>query len=46
MTLCNNSDQTCFSDTITSARPLGLLKPSVFMLGLQHHPQDPIDVNA
>ena len=22
MTLCNNNDQTCFSDTLTSARPL------------------------
>ena len=23
MTLCNNNDQTWFSDTLTSARPLG-----------------------
>ena len=34
MTLCNNKDQTWFSDTLTSARPLrGSLKPSPFRLG-------------
>ena len=26
MTLCNNNDQTWFSDTLTSARPLGVVK--------------------
>ena len=41
MTSCNNNDQTWFSDTLTSARPLGLLK-----LGFQRHPQGPADVNA
>ena len=26
MTYCNNTDQTWFSDTLTSARPLGVVK--------------------
>ena len=47
VTLCNNNDQTWFSDTLTSARPLRVvLKPSPFRLGFQHHPRGPADVNA
>ena len=47
MTLCNNNNQTWFSDTLTSASPLGgSLKPSPFRLGFQHHPQGPADVKA
>ena len=30
MTLCNNNDQTWFSDTLTSARPLGVVKTLAF----------------
>ena len=45
MTLCNVNDQTWFSDTITSARPWGSLKPSPFKLGFQHHSRGPADVN-
>ena len=49
MTLCNNNDQTGFSDSLTSARPLwaslGSLKPSPFRL-MFHHPWGPADVNA
>ena len=42
MTLCNNNDQTWFSDTQTSARPLGVVKTP----GFQHHPRRPADVQA
>ena len=44
MTLCNNNDQTWFSDTLTSARPLGVVKILAFQA--QHHPWGPADVNA
>ena len=30
MSLCNNNDQTWFSDTLTSARPLGVVKTFAF----------------
>ena len=40
MTLCNNDDQTWFSDLLTS------LKISPFMLGFQHHPRGPVVVIA
>ena len=43
MTLCNNDNQTWFSDTLTSRE---WLKHSPFRLGFQHHPQGPADVNA
>ena len=46
MTLCNYSDQTCFSDTLASARPLGAIKAQHFRLLLQHQPQGLADVNA
>ena len=38
MCLCNNSDQTSFSVTLTSAGPFGLR--------FQHLPRGPADVNA
>ena len=35
MTLCNNNDQTWFSDTLTSARPLvGVLNPRLSLVFL------------
>ena len=53
MTLCNNNDQTWFSDTPTSATCVytsGVIKTqwklSPFRLGFQHHPRDPADVYA
>ena len=46
MTLCNNNDQTWFSDTLTTARPLGAVKTLAFRLGFQHHPWGPAGVNA
>ena len=30
--LCNNNNQTCFSDTLTSARPLGVVKGIYFVI--------------
>ena len=40
--LCNNNDQTCFSDTLTSAGPL----PSPFRFCFQDLPRGPADINA
>ena len=42
--LCN--DQTWFSDTLTSARPLRVVKTLAFRLGFRHHPRGPVAVNA
>ena len=42
MFLCNNSNQTSFSDTFTSAGPSGRLETPAF----QHLPWGPADVNA
>ena len=44
MTLCNNNDQTWFSDTLTSARLLGVVKILAFQA--QHLTLSPADVNA
>ena len=44
--LCNNNDQTRSSDTLTSARPLGVIKTLDFRLGFQHPPRYPADINA
>ena len=47
ITQCNINDQTCFSDTLTSAgNPREGLKPSPFRLGFQNLPRGPADVNA
>ena len=46
MTLCNNNDQTWFSDTLIYARPLGVVKTSPFRFAFQHHPRGPADINA
>ena len=52
MTFCNNNDQTWFSDTLTSARPIGggggggSFKLSPLMLEFQHPPRGTADVNA
>ena len=45
MFLCNNRDQTFFSDSLTSARPLGRCW-NPFRLGFQHLPRGPAYVNA
>ena len=37
MTLCNNNYQTWFSDTLASARPLGVLTTLAFQAWVQHH---------
>ena len=42
-TLCNNNDQTWFSDTLTSAGLLGVVKT---LARFQRHPRGPADVNA
>ena len=42
LNLCNNSDQTLFSNALTFAR----LKISAFGLGFQHLPRDLANVNA
>ena len=41
MTLCNNNYQTCFSDTLTSARPT-----LPFQAQVSTPPSGPADVNA
>ena len=46
MTLCNNNDQTLFSNTLTSARPLGVLKTLAFQAQVLTSPSGPADVNA
>ena len=46
MTLCNNNDQTLFSYTLTSARPLRVLKTLTFQAQVLTSPSGPADVNA
>ena len=46
MTLCNNNDQTWFSDTLTSAKLLGVIKTLAFQTWVSHHPRGPADINA
>ena len=46
MTLCNNNDQTWFSDTLKSARPLGVVKPLAFRARVSTPPSGPADFNA
>ena len=46
MSLCNNNDQTWFSDTLTSVDPTGVVKTLAFQAKFQHHPRGPSDVNA
>ena len=46
MTVCNNNDQTMFSDTLTSARPLGVVKTLAFHAELQQRPRGPAKANA
>ena len=46
MTICNKNDQSCFSDALTSARPLcSRYNPRLMRLGFQH-PRGPADVTA
>ena len=35
-----------FSDTLTSARPVGVVKTLAFQAQFQHDPRGPADVNA
>ena len=46
MTLCNNNDQTWFSASLTSARPLRVVKTLAFSLSFQLYPRGPAGVNA
>ena len=47
LNLCNNSDQTLFSNTLTFARSLGrMLKTSAYGLGIKHLHRDLANVNA
>ena len=46
MILCDNNDQTKFSDTFTSAGFLQFGETSLFRFSFQHNPQSPADVQA
>ena len=46
MTLCNSNDQTWFSDTLTSAGRLGVVKTLAFQARVSTPPSGPADVNA
>ena len=46
MTLCNKNDQTWFSDTLTRAEPLGVVKTLAFQDWVSAPPSGPADVNA